>query len=136
MKMKIGVIMALSLLAAVVSASGAEKKTFKAVVDPDGIQRVSVTGGEYYFDPEHIIVRVNVPVEMTVKKEGGFTPHNIVMEEPEAGMNFEEGMGTDGRIIRFTPLKTGKFPFYCTKRFLFFKSHRDRGMEGTLEVVE
>jgi len=36
--------------------------------------------------------------------------------------------------MRFTPRKTGEFTFYCTKKLLFFESHKDKGMVGTLEV--
>jgi hypothetical protein len=75
-------------------------------------------------------------VELIVKKEPGITPHDIVINAPEAGINFKEDLTTEPKIIRFTPLKTGKYPMYCSKRFLFFKSHRERGMEGVLEVVE
>jgi hypothetical protein len=37
-------------------------------------------------------------------------------------------------IIRFTPTQRGLFTFYCDKKLLFFKSHRDKGMEGLLDV--
>lgn len=117
-------------------AAGQEKKVFTAVVDPDGIQRVPITGGEYYFEPAHIVVKANVPVELSVKKEGGFIPHDIVMDAPEAGMKFSEGFGKEPKIIAFTPTKPGKYSFYCSKKPPFFKSHRNRGMEGTLEVTE
>jgi hypothetical protein len=40
------------------------------------------------------------------------------------------------KVIKFAPTKTGIYPFFCDKKFLMFKSHRERGMEGTLEVVE
>jgi plastocyanin domain-containing protein len=113
-----------------------EKKVFTAAKGPDGIQRVSIAGGEYYFEPNHIIVKVNVPVELSVKKEGGIVPHNIVMKSPEAGMSFEEPMGSQPKVIKFTPTKTGTYPFSCTKKLLFFRSHEARGMKGAIEVIE
>ncbi len=118
------------------SAEEGEEKRVVATVDADGVQRVEVLGGSYFFDPNTIVVKVNVPVELSVKKEGGMAPHNIVMEEPDAGMEFEESMGTDPKIIKFTPTKIGTYSFTCEKRLLFFKSHKDRGMKGVLEVVE
>lgn len=118
------------------SAEESEEKRAVATVDADGVQRVEVLGGSYFFDPNYIVVKVNVPVELAVKKEGGMAPHNIVMKEPEAGIEFEEAMGTDPKIIKFTPTKIGTYPITCEKRFLFFKSHKDRGMKGVLEVVE
>lgn len=112
------------------------KKIYKATIDADGIQRVEVLAGSYYFDPNYIIVKVNVPVELKIRKEPGITPHNIVIKEPDAGIDINESLDKEPKLIKFTPMKVGKYPFYCDKRFLFFKSHRERGMEGTLEVVE
>ena len=125
------------LLSHLVTADAyAEEKIFRAVIDHDGIQRVEITGGEYYFDPDHIIVRVNTPVELTIIKTPGFTPHNIIIKAPEAGIDINESMGRKPATVTFTPVKTGRFEIYCDKRFLFFRSHKDRGMHGVLEVVE
>jgi plastocyanin len=115
---------------------GKEKKVFKATIDEDGIQRITVTGGEYFFDPDFILVKVNIPVEFTIKKEPGIVPHNIVIHEPEAGVDIRETLGTKPKIITFTPQKAGNYPFYCDKKLLFFKSHREKGMEGVFEVIE
>jgi plastocyanin domain-containing protein len=105
-------------------------------VDKDGVQRVDILGGSYFFKPNHIVVKVNIPVELKVKKESGMTPHDIAANSPEAGIVFKEELSTTPKIIKFTPTKVGTYPFYCTKKLLFFKSHRDRGMEGVIEVVK
>lgn len=128
---------ALIIISMFISASFAQEKVvYKAGIDADGIQRVEVIGGSYYFKPDYIIVKANLPVEFTVKKESGITPHDIVINAPEAGIDFKEDLSAEPKVIRFTPTKTGKYPIYCSKRFLFFKSHRERGMEGILEVTE
>jgi hypothetical protein len=36
--------------------------------------------------------------------------------------------------VKFTPAVAGTFAIYCDKKLLFFKSHREKGQEGTLEV--
>lgn len=113
-----------------------EIKTVKAAMDKDGVQRVDVVGGGYFFNPNRIIVQVNSPVELKVRKEAGVVPHDIVMKSPEAGMDFRVPMHEEAQIIRFTPNKTGIYPFYCSKKLLFFESHREKGMEGAIEVVE
>ncbi|OPY75758.1 MAG: hypothetical protein A4E65_03439 [Syntrophorhabdus sp. PtaU1.Bin153] len=112
-----------------------EQKDFAATIDQDGVQRVVVVGGGYFFNPNHITVKVNVPVELKVTKQPGVVPHDIVMKSPEAGMEFEEELGTDPKVIKFTPTKTGKFPFYCSKKIPLLPSHREKGMEGTIEVA-
>jgi plastocyanin domain-containing protein len=113
-----------------------DARTFRAAMDKDGVQRVEVLGGGYFFDPGRIIVRVNVPVELKVRKEPGVVPHDIVMNSPEAGIDFRVTMHEEPQIIRFTPNRTGVYPFYCSKKLLFFESHREKGMEGLLEVVD
>ena len=45
-----------------------------AVIGTDGVQRVEITAGSYYFNPNDIVVKVNVPVVLVVKKAGGITP--------------------------------------------------------------
>ncbi len=114
----------------------AKEQPFVAVIGTDGTQRAEITGGSYYFDPDFIVVKVNIPVELIVKKAGGSTPHSIALKAPEAGINFSVSLSKEPKIIKFTPKKTGKYPFWCTKRFLFLKSHKDHGMTGVLEVVE
>jgi plastocyanin len=108
-----------------------------AAVDADGVQRVAIIGGEYYFDPNYIVVKVNKPVELTVKKASGYIPHNMLVKSPEAGIDFKVDLDAKKPdTVKFTPTKVGKYPMYCDKKLLFFKSHKDRGMEGMIEVVE
>ncbi len=108
-----------------------------ATVGADGVQRVEVTGGDYYFDPNYIVVKVNVPVELTVKKAPGYIPHDMIVKAPEAGIDFKANLSDKKpEIIKFTPTKVGKYDMFCDKRLLWFKSHKDRGMDGTIEVVE
>ncbi|MBJ6725671.1 cupredoxin domain-containing protein [Geomesophilobacter sediminis] len=111
-------------------------RTVIATLDPDGVQRVAMTGGSYYFDPDRIVVKVNLPVELKVRKEPGLAPHDIVLKAPEAGIDVSAKLTEEPTVLAFTPRKTGVFTFYCDKKLLFFESHRDKGMHGVLEVVE
>ncbi len=110
-------------------------KRFVAKTGDDGIQRVEIRGGSFYFDPNDIVVKVNVPVELKVRKESGVVSHDIEVKAPEAGIDFKTKLGTDWKTIRFTPTKVGKYEMFCDERFLWFKSHKDRGMDGWIEVV-
>lgn len=117
-------------------AQETKENQFVASIAQDGIQRVDVVGGSYYFDPAVIVVKVNVPVELHVRKAGGAKPHSMVLKAPEAGIEFSVALGKESKTVKFTPTKVGKYPFVCSKRFLFFKSHKAHGMHGVLEVVE
>jgi plastocyanin domain-containing protein len=119
-----------------INAMAAEKKEFSAGIDPDGIQRVEVRAGSYFFTPDYIIVKVNVPVEMKIMTESGIIPHDIVFQAPDAGMDIKLNLSNTPQVLRFTPTKAGTYSFYCDKKLLFFESHKDKGMFGTLEVRE
>ena len=120
-------------------APGGPEKRFVATVGPDGVQHADITGGEYYFEPNHIVLKVNVPAELMVKKSkdtSWFIPHDIVVKAPEAGIDFKVSLTTEPQSVKFTPTKAGKYPFFCDKKPPFGKSHKDKGMEGVIEVVE
>ena len=133
MKISILVIMGLFFLSTIWAAETTE--VYKATIDKSGAQKVEMLAGSYFFKPNDVIVKVNVPVEITIKKEPGFAPHDIVLHAPEAGIDVKVELSTEQKVIKFTPTKVGKYPFYCDHRFLFW-SHRARGMEGILEVTD
>lgn len=100
-----------------------------------GVQQVEIVGSEYSFDPNVIIVKLNIPVELRARKEGGFVPHDLVVSAPEAGMDFSLDLKSDWQVVTFTPTRVGTYQMECQKRLLWFKSHKDRGMKGVIEVV-
>ena len=121
------------------SVSGAE--VFQAStsvivpVDNDGVQRISITVDSYSYTPNHLQVEVGKPVELILNSVTMITPHNFVVKEPAASLMIDGDVPAGKtEIIRFTPTQRGLFTFYCDKKLLFFKSHRDKGMEGLLDV--
>ncbi len=133
---RLAVVLGMLFIAALASAADTfVEKRFVAAADPDGTQRVSVLAGAYFFDPNVIVVKANVPVELSIRKEAGITPHDIVLKAPEAGIDIKTDLATEPKVIKFTATKPGRYPFECSQRFLFFTSHKDRGMHGILEVV-
>lgn len=125
----------LAFSAPVLAQSSSPDQAVVARLDPDGIQRANIVGGEYFFDPAHLTVKVNIPVELTIAKEAGIVPHSIIIDAPQSGIMVDEEMGANPRKIAFTPTAVGVYPYFCSKKLLFFKSHREKGMEGVLEVV-
>ena len=118
------------------SADGAQSEPVKAVIDSDGVMRVRIVAGSYFFKPSHVVVKARTPVELTIVKESGVAPHNFVMQAPEAGIAIEKDLTSEPTRIAFTPTLPGRYAFYCTNKLLFMPSHRQQGMEGMLEVVE
>lgn len=103
-------------------------------VDADGVQRATIVGGSYFFRPALLIVRADVPVELTVSAEPGVVPHSFEIDAPQAGIAVHTELTTTPRTLRFTPTQPGRFAYYCTHRLLFLRSHRERGMAGVLVV--
>jgi plastocyanin domain-containing protein len=116
-------------------AADPEIQPYVAAISSTGVQTIDMVATEFAFTPKAIIVKVNVPVELTIRREPSLVPHTIVMKSPEAGMDFRESIPVEPTVIKFTPTKLGKYSFYCDKSGLF-KNHRDLGMEGVLEVRE
>jgi plastocyanin domain-containing protein len=131
----LALVFSLGLLALSVYGQEAAPAGVRAGLGSDGIQRIEVTAGDYYFEPNLIVLKVNVPAEIVIHKVGG-TPHKIRMRSPEAGMKFSVCIRKKPRTIRFTPTKVGTYQFWCPMHFPFMKSHRARGMHGRIEVVE
>lgn len=97
----------------------------------DGVQRATITLDSYSYAPRHLIVEAGKPVELTLTSVTTFTPHNFIIKE----LGVEQDVGAGKTVtVRFTPTQPGTFPIYCDKRLWPLPSHRDKGMEGTLEV--
>ena len=123
--------LAMVLLLAAGSVSGQEP----VKPDSDGVQRVRLLAGSYFFKPNHIVIKANVPVELSASRESGITPHDLVIRAEEAGIHVKEDLGTDPKKIAFTATKPGKYAIYCSKKLPFVAGHREKGMEGILEVI-
>lgn len=132
-----GIIAGLALVCTPVSAVESFEASTPVIVplDSDGVQRATIVVDSYSYTPSHLQVEVGKPVELILDSVTIITPHNFVLKEPGAGLMLEHDVPTGkGTIIRFTPTQRGLFKFYCDKKLLFFKSHRDKGMEGLLDV--
>lgn len=133
---KFSLLLALLLLLPAAAFPEDESKAYTATVAADGKEHITITGGSYFFRPGTIIVKVNVPVELTVVAEPSIIPHAFVLKDTAASIDISTPISTVPKTFEFTPTKAGEYKFYCNKQFLFFKSHREHGMEGTLKVVE
>ena len=99
-------------------------------------QKIEIVAGSYYFNPDHILVKIGSPVEISLVKEAGFAPHNIVVSDPDNNVIFEQEVTEEKPIAIFTPKKIGDYKMYCDNQLFFFKSHRERGMKGIIQVVK
>jgi len=101
----------------------------------DGVQRATVTLDSYSYSPNHLIVEAGKPVELMLTSVTTMIPHNFIIKDPAGRLSVEQDVSAGKTVtITFIPTQPGTFPIYCDKRLWPLPSHRDKGMEGTLEV--
>jgi len=104
-------------------------------VAADGVQRATVILDSYSYTPDHLIVQAGKQVELTLTSVTTMIPHNFIIKDPAGSVSVEQDVSAGKTVvITFTPTQPGTFPIYCDKRLWPLPSHRDKGMEGTLEV--
>lgn len=101
----------------------------------DGVHRATITLDSYSYTPNHLIVEAGKPVELTLTSVTTIIPHNFIIKDPAGSLSVEQDVSAGKTVtIKFTPAQPGTFPIYCDKRLWPLPSHRDKGMEGKLEV--
>ena len=101
----------------------------------DGVQRATVTLDSYSYAPNYLIVEAGKPVELTLTSVTTIIPHNFIIKDQSGNLSVEQDVSAGKTVtVTFTPTQPGAFPIYCDKRLWPFPSHRDKGMEGKLEV--
>lgn len=104
-------------------------------LSPDGIQQATVLLDSYSYSPNYVVVERGKPVELTLTSVTTMTPHNFIIENLTDSLSVKQDVGAGKTVtVRFVPTQTGLFPFFCDKRLWPMRSHRDKGMEGVLEV--
>lgn len=113
---------------------------------PSAPQEVTVRLSEYKFEPAQVEVRSGKPVELRLVNDGKVLHEFVTDAALESGADietngvvavvrgFEEMEVPPGAtvVLRFTPKKTGRFPFRCDAEDPV--SHHENGMKGVLIV--
>lgn len=104
-------------------------------ISSDGVQRAKIILDSYSYSPNHLVVENGKPVELTLTSVTTIIPHNFIIENSAGNLSVEQDVGAGKTVIAsFVPTQPGLFPFFCDKRLWPMPSHRDKGMEGILEV--
>ena len=99
----------------------------------EAAQRFELDLGDYAFEPAVVEVTAGEPVELALSNRDIFILHNLTLSAGGIDLDVDVPPG-DTVTVSFTPARAGRYVFYCDKKLLFFKSHRERGMEGELIV--
>jgi len=97
---------------------------------------IAVKMGDYRFAPDEITVRAGETIQLQLTNTDSLTPHNFTLKAENAGLDVDTDVSAGmTEAVDITPFVPGSYKYFCNKKLLFFKSHRDRGMEGTLIVT-
>ena len=103
--------------------------------DQDGVQRIRIILGSYFYSPNEIIIQANKPVSIELENQSFLIPHNFVIDNSEMGLHHEINVSAGDTVnLQLLLTSPGRYTFYCNKQLLFFPSHDQEGMEGVLEV--
>ena len=103
--------------------------------DQDGVQRIKIILGSYFYSPNEIIIQANKLVSIELENQSFLIPHNFVIDSSEMGLHHEINVSAGDTVnLQLLLTSPGRYTFYCNKQLLFFPSHDQEGMEGVLEV--
>lgn len=132
MRCLVFVLVGMAVLAGCSSGLNRPVREVTATMGADQMQRVQVTAHSFWFEPNRIVVKQGIPVELKIKNGTLFVPHDFTCAAKEAGIDVDQGVrmffGT--RNVRFTPTQVGEYPFHCD-----VDGHAGKGMTGVLVVV-
>jgi plastocyanin len=97
---------------------------------------IAIEMGDYRFQPDTIELRAGEPVRLELTNTDGVTPHNFTLRDAAGRLDLDIDIaaGSTHTVELLAPV-SGTYTFYCNKKLPFMKSHRDRGMQGSLLVV-
>ena len=80
--------------------------------DNPGVQRVDMDLGDYQFHPKTVSIVAGTAAELILTNRDSITPHNFIVEAPEAGMevNLEVPAGESATIV-LRPTRPGIYTF-------------------------
>lgn len=124
-----GILLISLLLASLVSAS-------LLYADQADIKVIEVTMGDYRFMPQEIQLNANQPAILRLVNTDSITPHNFTMKAANSAADINVDILSGESIdVQLEPLPAGRYSFFCANKLIFMKSHREKGMQGTLVVV-
>ena len=92
-------------------AGGDLNEAWWAAIGPDGVQRVNIRCGSDFFDPRHIVVKANVPVQLSVSTTRDLPTQQFTVNLGPVGVDGPVGPAQKAFVL--SPSLTGKFQALC-----------------------
>ncbi len=97
-----------------------------AAQDGQGVQRIDMDLGDYQFHPKTVSIAAGTSAELILTNRDLITPHNFIVEAPEAGMevNLDVSAGESATIV-LRPTRSGIYTFLRQAASVFRKPPRE-----------
>jgi len=96
---------------------------------------IAIELGGYRFYPDTIAVREGERVQLELTNTDEVTPHNFTLKDKGRDVHISVDVDAEEKeTVEFVAPAAGTYKFYCDKKMILMKSHRDKGMQGTLLV--
>lgn len=107
-----------------------------ATTSGDGVQRINIRCGIDFFDPRRIVVKANVPVELSVSTTTGLASHSFVITVPSPkAVTLDAPVGPMQKAFTFVPGLTGHYQAVCRDNALSTSTPSQKGKQGVLIVI-
>ena len=97
---------------------------------------IEIELGDYSFTPSEIKLNTNQQAVFRLINTDSIVPHNFTLTTSDAATDISVDLaGGESVDIQIPPLPEGSYTFHCDSKLLFLKSHREKGMVGTLVIT-
>lgn len=123
------------LIALLLSAFSLAALPWSVLAAEGAVRKIAVELNDYRYHPDTIEVTTGEKVVLELHNRDMITPHNFTLKDEAAGLNIDTSAPAGKTVaVEFTAPVAGSYAFFCNKKLLFLKSHREQGMKGTLVV--
>jgi hypothetical protein len=113
--------------------SGDLDESWSAAIGPDGVQRVNIRCGPDFLDPRNIIVKANVPLQLSVGATSELAPHSFTLAM--GATTIDAPVGAAQRSFVIAPRLSGRFQVLCQDRSRPDSPGLRRAKAGTITVL-
>ena len=100
------------------------------------VQPLVIHLGDYRFEPAEVRLDAGQPAVLRLVNSDRMVPHNFTLEAGNGIDPIDVDVAAGETVdVELKPLSAGRYTFYCDKKMVFMKSHRAKGMEGSLIVT-
>jgi len=130
---------AVALLSAAAAATFAQPRpgdldeSWSAAIGPDGVQRVNIRCGPDFLDPRNIVVKANVPLQLSVSTTTDLASHNFTLAMGATTIDAPVRAGQTSFVL--SPRLSGRFQAICQDKSKPDGPAARRAKTGTITVL-